>query len=174
MYCPKCGTEAISESKYCRLCGINLLPVSMLIKGQDIVTSTQVNGDITSIISQSRLMQCGIATLFIGLVATIFFGVLNLDKLAGISSAVLIAGAGLTVFPWLPGLMIKELGKNAVQPIEQQTTNSLESNTSDFISQVKQFKTSEMYTIPSVTENTTLKLDESKLREKVNIEHEPK
>ena len=163
MYCPKCGTEAIGESKYCRLCGINLLPVSMLVKGQDFVGAARANGDIAGNISGSKLMQCGIATLFIGLVATIVFGVLNLDTLAGISSALIIGGAGLTVYPWLPGLMNKELGKYAVKSVEQHEPRP----------QDKQFRTGEMYAIPSITEHTTLKLDESRLQEKILSEQKP-
>lgn len=162
MYCPKCGTEVIGESNYCRLCGINLLPVSMLVKGQDLVATAQANGRIATNISGSKLMQCGIATLFIGLVTTIIFGVLNLDTLAGISSALIIGGAGLVVYPWLPGLMNKELSKYAANSVKPHKLNSYES-----ISPDRKFRTSEMYTIPSVTEHTTLKLDDSRLREKV-------
>ena len=34
MYCPKCGTQTTDDQKFCRGCGLNLLPVSLILTGQ--------------------------------------------------------------------------------------------------------------------------------------------
>lgn len=158
MYCPKCGTQIIGENKFCRGCGTNLIPVTLLVKGQNWVEAAQKDANFATNISSNKFFQCGISILFMGLFTTIIFGSLELNKIAGIGSAFIIAGAGILAYPWLPGVMNKEFGKycsKSLTPPDSPVNN-------------KRFKTSEMKAVPpSITEHTTHKLDESKYKEKI-------
>ncbi len=41
MYCPNCSSEASTDQKFCRLCGMELQPVAALIRGQSPMVKLQ-------------------------------------------------------------------------------------------------------------------------------------
>ena len=118
MYCPNCSTQASSDQKFCRLCGMDLQAVSKLIVGQSGLKKMAGTGDEVDEQTQmkrDRLMRLGFITmmssLVVGCLILIFAG---LDKyfrgiadlipfVIGIAGMLLFAGVlTMTYSTWLP------------------------------------------------------------------------
>jgi len=64
MYCPKCSTEASTEQKFCRVCGMELQPVAVLVQNGQ--TSTEPDHKAASGLTRRHraMLIWGCVTMF--------------------------------------------------------------------------------------------------------------
>jgi hypothetical protein len=176
MYCPNCATETSIDQKFCRVCGMNLSPVSQALSGQSLAPAPadrdrQAADDGDEMEDRrSKFMRRGFVLLFGGLVFTILMGVVGdevqrvsgplghmMKSLAGLGAAGLLAGVGLIIYAGLlPSFKLRQQPRRRSisppaaiidYPDGRINTASMEP---------------EGQSTPSVTEHTTYTLDPQK------------
>ena len=71
MYCPRCGKQFLSETSYCRTCGLSLASVV------DLVVGDKESAPIVTSRPNFKLFRIGIALFIIGLVIGLINGALK-------------------------------------------------------------------------------------------------
>lgn len=95
MHCPGCGQQQIStETKYCSRCGLPLTVVSeVLLHGGYLPQLAQLNKPKKKLFSRRNGLGFSLIwTLFFLLIMTPFWGIMNVEELAGISAIMAIFG----------------------------------------------------------------------------------
>lgn len=121
MHCPSCGQQQVSaEIKFCSRCGFPLGLVSeILANGGFLPQLADLHKTKPKITKKHGVVFSVMWFLFFLLIMTPFWGILNVDKMAGISAVVGIFG-GLM---WLIGsLVLLKSGKD-IYPFNQVPTN---------------------------------------------------
>lgn len=112
MYCPNCGTPTSSDRKFCRSCGMNLLPVSQML-----VTGQQQGGESVALqkekpaLPRNKTFRWGFGIMWAGLLLILMMGIggdalrhLNrnlgsfIEDLAGIGVIPLLGGVGIMIY----------------------------------------------------------------------------
>ena len=64
MYCPNCSSEASTEQKFCRLCGMELQPVAELIRDQSPMVQPESHQESTFAARQRAMLIWGFIITF--------------------------------------------------------------------------------------------------------------
>ena len=157
MHCPSCGNESSLEQKFCRKCGFELSPVSKLITAQSGTESIAMANKEREQILLKRLfrgMSAGFIVLGLGVLMLVTGRALELGKIFGLmSTIVMLAGIAVT-FTALFSTMIKGATREATK---------LSTNLPNEVEKARTTKQLEGDKIPapvaSVTERTTQLID---------------
>lgn len=160
MFCPKCGTDNMSGSKFCRACGMDINSVQMLMNGQVSMSLESQNEEVETSRRSRRKKKKKEPTYadafedaFVGLAFLIIFAV-----------GLLFFAKFVWVWIWfiIPALACMGSGIGQILQIQQQAKNPpvLANNQTFFSAQPRPNElpprqTSEMIAPPSVTEHTT-------------------
>jgi hypothetical protein len=158
MYCPKCGTQTNDDQKFCRGCGFNLLPVSLMLTGQP---AEAIPEKVTEVSRWRGLRSRGFFLLWLGIIFIVVIGVAGefiasldhslgqfLDKVAELGCLPLIVGACLMAYSRL-------LQKNGARGDAHPGQKSIKPTSPSILE--KPAVTSPVG-LPSVTEHTTYRL----------------
>lgn len=148
MYCPNCSTEASTEQKFCRSCGMELRGVAELIDDQSPMVKRRSCREPTFAAHQRWMLMWGFIMMFAGVAAGVSLKVLGKEGIrpAGELTAYLsvimlltaLFGMGLMCFPFLQ----MTFGNARLRGEKSQPTTGLRH------SQLKE-------ALPSITEQTT-------------------
>ncbi|HEX4948776.1 MAG TPA: zinc-ribbon domain-containing protein [Blastocatellia bacterium] len=100
MYCPRCGTQAVETTKFCRSCGLSLTPVTTYVAtgGTAPLTPPPMHADITHTSSARSFWdklppyQQMIASILAFIFAVPFLGVFAGGRLAGMAAILMPLG----------------------------------------------------------------------------------
>jgi hypothetical protein len=164
MFCPKCGTDNMSGSKFCRACGMDINTVQMLMSGQVAVNVESRNEEVeTSRRSRRRKKKkeltyadafedafVGLAFLIIFAVGLLFFAKFVWVWIWFIIPALACMGSGI-------GQLFQLQQQQAKNPSQLDWTEkpAFFSSQPARVNELPPRQTSEMIAPPSVTENTT-------------------
>jgi hypothetical protein len=167
MYCPNCSSEASSEQKFCRSCGLELLQVADLISRQTDIARPATRKE-TSLDGRRRAMVLWGMILSLGaLAAGSSFKILWNEniRIAGdftpyllpITLLVLFLGFGLMCYPFLRSMASSAKPGHPLSPKPERATDQTSELTDPLPSELPPIQA-------SVTEQTTKFLEESEAR----------
>jgi hypothetical protein len=171
MYCPKCGTDSSIEQKFCRSCGMNLLPVSEVLAGEELELHPSTPGQESLIKAastastpaafyRSKMFRWGFVTGWLGLLLVITLGAGGdalshispglgaiSNDLAGLAVVPMLLGAGLIAYSYFIAVAHAATGVHSIDELarERHTIGLPSPGISE--------------PVPSVTEPTTYRLD---------------
>lgn len=104
MHCPRCGQQQVSEdTKYCSRCGLPLAIVAEVVsQGGYLPQLAQLNQKKTFFNKKNGVVFSAFWLMFFLLIMTPFWGIMDVDELAGICAVVGIFG-GLM---WMIGALV--------------------------------------------------------------------
>jgi len=132
MYCPNCSSEASTDQKFCRSCGMELQAVAELIRDQSPTIKCAKTGNLAFLPWQRMMLVWGFVAMLVGVAVGVALKMLAKENIhpAGAFTPYVsvlamlgaLLGMGLTCYPFLQSIWVNpKKRKGSLMPPESRT-----------------------------------------------------